>query len=132
VPAVKPIYYFRDFLPVWNSILQKSAVVMDAQVVENNARVKRSANCYLEGASDVPAAGKNPGQPKEQQDPARATAKVAAPPKGKPAGKTCRRRDGYNHRPQLLGRPVTSAGQRNATPIGVAFSASGTNLVQKM
>ena len=29
------------------------------------------------------------------------------------------------HRPQLLGRPVTSAGQRNAAPIGVAFSASG-------
>ena len=43
-------------------------------------------NCYFQGASDVPAAGENPGQPKEQQDPARATAKEAVPQKGKPAG----------------------------------------------
>jgi len=56
-------------------------------------------NCYLEGASDVPAAGEDPGQPKEQRDPARATAKVAAPQKGRPAGRTCRRRGGYNRRP---------------------------------
>jgi hypothetical protein len=112
--------------------LQKNAVTANAQVIENKKRHKRSVNCYMKGASDVPAAGKNPGQPKEQQDPARASAKVAAPQKGKPAGKTCRRRDGYNHRPHMLGRPVTSAGQRNATPIGVAFSASDTKMVQKM
>jgi len=72
-----------------------------------------------------PAAGENPGQPKEQQDPARATANVAAPQKGKPAGSTCGRIGGGNRRPHILGRPVTSAGQRNATPIGVAFRASG-------
>jgi hypothetical protein len=47
------------------------------------------------------------------------------PSKGKPAGEASSRRGGNNHRPQLLGRPVTSAGQRNAAPIGVAFSASG-------
>jgi hypothetical protein len=129
---VRSIYYFQDYLPGPNSILQKSDVIIDVQVFENKDGDERSVNCYLEVASDVPAAGKNPGQPNEQQDPARATAKVAAPQKGKPAGKTCRRRDGSNHRPQLLGRPVTSAGQRNATPIGVAFSAFSTNLVQKM
>jgi hypothetical protein len=65
------------------------------------------------------------GQPKEQQDPARATANEADPQKGKPAGRTCSRHGGYNHRPQPIGRPVTSAGKRNATPFGVAFRASG-------
>jgi len=64
---------------------------------------------------------KIPSQPKEQQDPARDSAIEAAPQKGIPAGITCRRRGGYNHRPQMLGRPVTSAGLRNATPIGVAM-----------
>jgi len=44
--------------------------------------MERSVNCYPEGASDVPAAGENPGQPKEEQDPARATAKEAAPQRG--------------------------------------------------
>ena len=112
--------------------MQKISPDWDIEVIENMEREERPANCYLEGASDVPAAGKNPGQPKEQQDPARATANEAAPQKGKPAGRTCRRRDGYNHRPHMLGRPVTSAGQRNATPIGVAFSASDTKMVQKM
>jgi hypothetical protein len=87
MPAVNPIYYFQDYLPPPNSILQKSPFFMDAQVIENTKGDKRSMNCYVESASDVPAAGKNPGQPKEQQDPARATAKVAAPQKGKPAGK---------------------------------------------
>ncbi len=60
---------------------------------------ERSRNCYVEGASDVPAAGENPGQPKEQQDPARDSANEAARQKGKPAGRTCRRRGGYNRRP---------------------------------
>ena len=82
-------------------------------------------NCYLEGASDVPAAGENPGQPKEQQDPARAAANEADPQKGKPAGRACSRCGGYNHRPQPIGRPVTSAGHQNATPLGVAFRVSG-------
>jgi hypothetical protein len=52
---------------------------------------ERSVNCNMEGASDVPAAGENSGQPNEQQDPARATAKAAAPQKGKPAGKSLRK-----------------------------------------
>jgi hypothetical protein len=82
-----------------NSRIQTIVFFFDAQVAQNKHRFKRSANCYLEGASDVPAAGKYPGQPKEQQDPARATANEAAPPKGKPAGRPCRRRGGYNHRP---------------------------------
>ena len=56
------------------------------------------------------------------------TAKEADPQKGRPAGKTCRRRGGNNHRPQPFGRPVTSAGQRNATPVGVAFRSFGAEL----
>jgi hypothetical protein len=99
-----------------------------AQVVENMGKTKRSVNCIKEGASDVPAAGENPGQPKEEQDPARATANVAAPQKGKPAGRACGRRGGYNHRPQMLGRPVTSTGERNATRARVAFRVSGAKL----
>jgi hypothetical protein len=35
----------------------------------------------MEGASDVPAAGNNPGQPKEQQDPARANRQSSGPGK---------------------------------------------------
>jgi hypothetical protein len=57
------------------------------------------------------------------------TAKEADPQKGRPAGKTCRRRGGNNHRPQPFGRPVTSAGQRNATPVGVAFRSFGAELL---
>jgi hypothetical protein len=66
-----------------NSRIHTIAYVRDAQVVQNKQQHERSVNCYLEGASDVPAAGKYPGQPKEQQDPARATANEAAPTKGK-------------------------------------------------
>jgi hypothetical protein len=35
-------------------------------------------DCNIESASDEPAAGENPSQPQEQQDPARATAYEAA------------------------------------------------------
>jgi hypothetical protein len=66
-----------------NSRIHKAGFVCDAQVIQNKRQHERSANCYPEGASDVPAAGKYPGQPKEQQDPARATANEAAPTKGK-------------------------------------------------
>ena len=34
-------------------------------------------------------------------------------------------RNGEIHRPQMLGRPVTSAVQRSATPVGVALLAFG-------
>jgi len=69
-----------------------------------------------------------PASPKNSRIRQEPPANEADPQKGRPAGRTCRRRGGYNHRPQPIGRPVTSAGQRNATPMRVAFLASGAIL----
>ena len=46
--------------------------------------------------------GRYPDQSEEQQDQARANLQGSGPFKGKPAGRTCRRRGGDNHRPQLI------------------------------
>ncbi|MGO9337367.1 MAG: hypothetical protein ACLPY1_07665 [Terracidiphilus sp.] len=119
------MYYFLYFLFALDSRIQTIAFLTRAQVIQNKQQYKRSANCYLEGASDVPAAGKYPGQPKEQQDPARATANEAALKRGnrpeEPADGAVDITTALNR----LGRPVTSAGQRNATPMRVAFRVSG-------
>jgi hypothetical protein len=68
--------------------MQTVSVGWCAQVIENKDHYERSANCYMKGASDVPAAGEDPGQPKEQQDPARVTANEADPQKGKTGRKS--------------------------------------------
>ena len=68
---------------------------------------------------EIPASPKN-SRTRQEQPPKKRSLK-----KGKPAGRACSRRGGYNHRPQPIGRPVTSAGRRNATPIGVAFRTFG-------
>jgi hypothetical protein len=57
----------------------------DAQVIENK-QIKRHSELLLEGASDVPAAGKNPGQPKEQQDPGKSNRQRSGPQKGNRPG----------------------------------------------
>jgi hypothetical protein len=108
--------------------LQKNAVTANAQVIENKKRHKRSVNCYMKGASDVPAAGKNPGQPKEQQDPARASANDAALKKGNRPEEPAEGAVDITTVLIRFGRPVTSAGQRNATLLRVAFRVSGGHL----
>jgi hypothetical protein len=111
MPALRAVLLFFVFPSCFEFQNSDDCFFRDAQVVQNKQQHKRSVNCYLEGASDVPAAGKYPGQPKEQQDPARATANEAALQKGKPAGRTCRRRGGYNHRPH----PIWEASDQRRT-----------------
>jgi hypothetical protein len=79
-------YVFLYLQAIPNPKMQTGPIERDVQVIENKQRGERPANCYWKGASDVPAAGEYPGQPNEQQDPARATANEADPQKGKPAG----------------------------------------------
>jgi hypothetical protein len=84
-------------------------------MIENTDRPERPMKCNYMGASDVPAAGENPASPRT------AGPDKSQPPKKRPlkrdtGRKACSRRGGNNHRPHRFGRPVTSAGQRNATP----------------
>jgi hypothetical protein len=44
------------------------------QVIEKKTSSKWPVDCYKEGASDVPAAGKKFGQPEEQQTPGKSNA----------------------------------------------------------
>jgi hypothetical protein len=77
MPALRLVLLFFVFLIRFKFQNTDYAFFGKAQMIQNKRQYKRSINCYLEGASDVPAAGKHPGQPKEQQDPARATANEA-------------------------------------------------------
>jgi hypothetical protein len=52
------------------------------QVIEKKTSPKWPADCYIEGASDVPAAGDKSGQPKEQQTPGKSIRKQSGPEKG--------------------------------------------------
>jgi hypothetical protein len=69
----------------------------------------------------IPASPKN-SRTRQEKPP------LSGPSKGGTGQEACSRRGGYNHRPHTLGRPVTSAGQRNATPLGVALVAYGAGL----
>jgi hypothetical protein len=99
--------------------MQKTEAVLSSQVIENKRNLQRPDNCYIQSASDVPAAGKNSGQPREQQDPGKSHRLRSGPSKGE----TGRERPAEGAADitavlKRLGRPVTSAGQQNATPFG--------------
>jgi hypothetical protein len=70
------------------------------QVTENkDAKVWR-VNCYIEGASDVPAAEKIPGSPKNGRRPARTIA-IERPSKGQSSRENLLIGTVDNHRPTL-------------------------------
>ena len=71
----------------------------DLQVIENMQESERSANCYREGASDEPAAGKTSGEPREQQIPRQEQPPTSGPKRERPAREVCSRYGGNNHRP---------------------------------
>ena len=53
-------------------------------MVETKESLERHGDCYIEGASDVPAAGEYPASPQNSRHPTRATAKEAADRPGEP------------------------------------------------
>ncbi len=54
-----------------------------SQRVDNKDSCVWRSNCYEKGASDVPAAGRNSGQPQEQQTPGKSHRQRRGPEKGK-------------------------------------------------
>jgi hypothetical protein len=73
------------------------------QSVDNKGLLVWHHDCYIEGASDEPAAERNPDSPKKRRRPARASANEAALKKGK---------TGRVEQPPTkkdAGRPVTSS-----------------------
>jgi len=75
----------EEFYIFWNSLyhpdsrFQKIVHSPLAQAIETMRPAERSVNCYMEGASDVPAAGKIPASPKNSRTRQEPTANEAAP-----------------------------------------------------
>ena len=63
---------------------------------------------------------------RKSRHPARAFAKAATLKRDRPAGKICKRNEGFKPSSTQFGRPVTRAGQRNATPQGWRFLRLGS------
>jgi len=93
---------------------------MTGQVVENIKPLQRHVDCYIEGASDVEAAGKESGQAKRHRRPARATANERPSKKGKPAGEVWKS-DGEHSRSPLFREASDFAQIQSATPMRVAL-----------
>jgi len=69
--------------------------------------------------------GRTPASPKKSRRPARATANEAALKRDEPAREPVAGTAETTTVHTVFGRPVTSAGQRNAAPFGAAFCAFG-------
>ena len=77
---------FWYILAIPDSIMQTVRVEFTTYVIDKRHRWERSVNCYYQGASDVPAAGKYPASPMNSR------IRQEQPPKKRPSkGKTGRR-----------------------------------------
>jgi hypothetical protein len=84
------------------------------EITENTDRRKRSPDCYIKSASDVPAAGFDSGQPKTAGFD-KSIRQSSGPQKGKPVEEPAEDSAAQPLKSHRIGRPVTSAEPGNAT-----------------